>query len=233
MGLGSTSNSPPRLPPQHREDYTVYGYPTEPCYVILDSAPPPPRRGDVRLLTYAGYGVLSIVIILVAAYFVWPSDPRIEVVRMGLNKIEWRPEKFPGSFLPRIFLNLSMELTVKVTNKDYLGVYYDHVNVGIAYRGEKIGRVTSENSAYIPPRGTAYVDATLDIHGIQVLADVIYLLEDIARGHIPLQTVTDFDGYIRLFSLKVPLQAIMSCEVDVDTNEQTVLRQECDIGSIK
>jgi len=232
MGLGSTSNSP-LLPSHHREEYTVYGYPTEPCYVILDSAPPPQRRSNGRLLTYAGYGALSIVIILVAAYFVWPSDPRIEVVRMRLNKIDWRTEKSPGSFLPRVFLDLSMGLTVKVTNRDYLGVYYDHVKVGIAYRGEKIGQVTSENSAYIPPRGTAYVDATLDIHGIQVLADVIYLLEDIARGRIPLRTVTDFDGYIRLFSLKVPLQAIMSCEVDVDTNEQTVLRQECDIGSIK
>lgn len=231
MGLGSTSNYPPP-PPHHREEYTVYGYPTEPCYVILDSAPPPQRRINGRLLTYAGYGALSIIIILVAAYFVWPSDPRIEVVRMHLNKVEWKTEKSPGSFLPRIFLDLSMGLTVKVTNRDYLGVYYDHVKVGIAYRGEKIGRVTSEKSAYIPPRGTKYVDATLDVHGIQVLTDVIYLLEDIARGHIPLQTVTDFDGHIRLLSLKVPLQAIMSCEIDVDTNEQTILRQDCDIGEL-
>jgi len=227
MGSGSTSNSPPH---HHREEYAVYGYPAEQCYVILDSAPRPQRRNNGRLLTYAGYGALSIAIILVAAYFVWPSDPRIEVVRMRLNKIEWRTEKSPGSFLPRVFLDLSMGLTVKVTNRDYLGVYYDHVKVGIAYRGEKIGRVTSERSAYIPPRGTAYVDATLDVHGIQVLADVLYLLEDIARGHIPLQTVTDFDGYIRLFSLKVPLQAIMSCEIVVDTNEQTILRKDCDIG---
>lgn len=229
MGLGSTSNYP--LPPPHnREEYAVYGYPTEPCYVILDSAPPPQRRINGRLLTYAGYGALSIVIILVAAYFVWPSDPRIEVVRMRLNKIKWRTETAPGSFLPRVFLDLSMGLTVKVTNRNYLGVYYDHVNVGISYRGEKIGRVTSERSAYIPPRGTTYVDATLDVHGIQVLADVFYLLEDIARGHIPLQTVTDFDGNIRLFSLKVPLQAIMSCEIVVDTNEQIILREECNIG---
>lgn len=231
MGLGSTSNSPPPLlPPQHREEHTVYGYPTEPYYVILDSAPAPQRRSNGRFLTYAVCGALSIVMIAVAAYFLWPSDPRIEVVRIRLNKIDWRTEKSSGSFLPHLFLDLSMGLTVKVKNRDYLGVYNDYLKVGIAYRGEKIGRVTSVNSAYIPPRGTAYVDATLDIEGFQVLADVIYLLEDIAHGHIPLQTITNFDGYIRLFSLKVPLQAIMSCEVVVDTNQQTVLRQECDLG---
>ena len=75
-----------------------------------------------------------------------------------------------------------MGLTTKVINMDYLGVYYDDVKVGISYRGEKNGRLTSEKSR------------------------LIYLLEDIARGHIPLHTVTSFDGHIRLLSLKVTLQ---------------------------
>jgi len=68
-----------------------------------------------------------------------------------------------------MFLYWSMGLTVKVTNMDYMGLYYDHVKVGISYQDKKIGWVTSEKSTYIPPRGTTYVDATLDVHGIQVL----------------------------------------------------------------
>ena len=54
------------------KQWHVYGYPTEPCYVILDLALPPQCRVNGRL---EGYGVLLIVIILVAAYFMWPFDP--------------------------------------------------------------------------------------------------------------------------------------------------------------
>eukprot|EP01018_Ginkgo_biloba_P016647 Gb_10353 [translate_table: standard] len=198
MGFGSPNNSSPEEP------YS-YGYPTEPRYVILPPAPHN-RRRHCRVI---GYVALALVLFLAACalvYLLWPSNPEIQVVRLKLNHIRVKTKK-SGSILPHVFVDISLGLTVKVKNKDHFGIGYKHVKVGIVYRGEKIGSVWSQ-SGYVPPRRTAYVDATLDINGIEVLNDVFHILADIARRQLPLRTVTEIEGRIRVLSVNVPLKTI-------------------------
>lgn len=55
-------------------------------------------------------------------------------------------------------------------------------------------------------RGSSYINATLDLDGIEVLHDVFYLLEDLARGSIPFDTVSEVRGKLGLFFFEIPLK---------------------------
>lgn len=76
-------------------------------------------------------------------------------------------------------------------------------------------------------RGSSYVNATLVLDGLEVIHDVFYLLEDLARGLIPFDTDTEVEGTLGLFFFKIPIKAKASCEVYVNTNNQTIVRQDC------
>lgn len=76
-------------------------------------------------------------------------------------------------------------------------------------------------------RGTSYVNDTLDLDGLQVIQDVFYLLEDLARGSIPFDTDSVVNGTVGLFFLNLPIKARIWCEVFADTNSQTIIRQDC------
>lgn len=67
---------------------------------------------------------------------------------------------------------------------------------------------------HLVARGVSYVDAELHLDGIRVLNDVFYLIEDLARGSIPLDTVTEIEGQLHLFSLDVPIQVCISSPID-------------------
>lgn len=55
-------------------------------------------------------------------------------------------------------------------------------------------------------RGSSYVDATLELNGVEVISDVILLLEDLARGLVPFDTVTEVRGQLGVFFLQLPLK---------------------------
>lgn len=55
-------------------------------------------------------------------------------------------------------------------------------------------------------RGVSYVQADLNLDAIQIIDDVFYLIGDIARGLIPLETETEIVGDVHLFFLDVPVQ---------------------------
>lgn len=76
-------------------------------------------------------------------------------------------------------------------------------------------------------RRSSYVNATIDVDGLEVVHDVFYLLEDLAKGSIPFETDTEVKGKLGLFFFKVPLEAKVACEVFVNTNNQTIVRQDC------
>lgn len=76
-------------------------------------------------------------------------------------------------------------------------------------------------------RGSSYVNAILDLDGLEVIHDVIYLIGDLSRGVIPFDTDTRVKGDLGVFFFKIPLQGKVSCEVDVNVNNQTIVRQDC------
>ncbi|XWS26870.1 hypothetical protein CRYUN_Cryun26dG0067300 [Craigia yunnanensis] len=168
-----------------------------------------------RCLTFTG-----IVLILSAAvFFLYPSDPTLQLARLQLNHVGVKSS-------PKLTIDLSFSLTIRVRNRDFFSLDYEKLVVSIGYRGREFGVVSSEGG-HVRARGSSYVNATLDLNGFEVVHDVIYLIADLAEGVIPFDTNTKVDGVLGLFLFKIPLKAKISCEVYVNTNNQTIVHQDC------
>lgn len=119
-----------------------------------------------------------------------------------------------------------MSLMVKVRNVDLYSMNYRSLHVAIEYRGKELGNVTSEEG-HVRARGSSLVDASLELNGVAVLSDVIFVLEDLAKGTIPIDTVTEVRGSMGFLFFQLPLRTKVSCQVYVNTNTQKVLHQNC------
>ncbi|KAG9458801.1 hypothetical protein H6P81_003309 [Aristolochia fimbriata] len=201
--------SPAPLPPQYYQTHHSGA-----DYILLPPYRPPSCRRRVFFS--------SIVILLLfafALFFFWPSDPDLSVVRLRLDRINVSSRKL-------ISLDVSIALTVKVRNKDFFSLKYNSLVVSIGYRGRQLGFVTSQGG-HIRARGSSYIDATLQLNGVEVLHDAIYLIEDMISGSIPFDTVTRVDGNLGVLFFSIPVQGRLSCEVSVNTDNQTIVRQDC------
>ncbi|KAF8681883.1 hypothetical protein HU200_045330 [Digitaria exilis] len=94
---------------------------------------------------------------------------------------------------------------VRVRNPDFFALDYSRLDVDIGYRGSQLGRVTS-GGGRVRARAVSYVDADLELNGIRVVEDAIYLIEDLARGSVPFDTVVEVEGHLHLFFLSVPVK---------------------------
>ncbi|XP_022749803.1 uncharacterized protein LOC111299094 isoform X2 [Durio zibethinus] len=168
-----------------------------------------------RCLTFTGI----VLLLSTAVFFLYPSDPTLQLARLQLNHVEVISS-------PKLTLDLSFSLTIRVRNRDFFSLDYEKLDVSVGYRGRELGVVSSEGGR-VRARGSSYVNATLDLDGFEVVHDVIYLIADLARGVIPFDTNTKVDGVLGLFFFNIPLKAEVSCEVYVNTNNQTIVRQDC------
>ncbi|CAL2275005.1 unnamed protein product [Prunus armeniaca] len=161
----------------------------------------------------------SLLLLSTAIFFLFPSDPTLQLVRLKLNHVRVNSS-------PRPTLDLSFSLTIRVRNRDFFSLNYDSLRVTVGYRARELGFVSSDGGR-VRARGSSYVNATLVLDGLEVIHDVFYLLEDLARGVIPFDTDTEVEGTLGLFFFKIPIKAKASCEVYVNTNNQTIVRQDC------
>ncbi|XP_028788464.1 uncharacterized protein LOC114744460 [Neltuma alba] len=192
--------------------------PSQNVIVILPAYRPPYSRRRRRYV-YCSGALFLIFLLAAATFFLYPSDPDIRVARLHLNHIGIKTS-------PKLVLDVSFFLTVKVRNRNFFSLSYDSINVSVGYRGRELGSVTS-NGGRLRARGSSYMNATLDLNGFQVIHDVFYLLEDLAKGVIPFDAETRVKGNLGLLFFNFPLKATVSCLVYVNTNNQTVMRQDC------
>ncbi|XP_057447121.1 uncharacterized protein LOC130738954 [Lotus japonicus] len=164
--------------------------------------------------------LILLLFLTSAAFFLYPSDPEVRLIRVGINHIGIRVN-------PKPVLDLSFSVRVQVRNRDFFSLSYDSLAVAVGYRGRQLGFVSSSDGGRIRARGSSYVDAVLTVDGFEVIYDAFYLLQDIAKGVIPFDTETRVDGKLGLFFFDVPLKATVSCEVYVNINKQTIVRQNC------
>ncbi|PIN10819.1 hypothetical protein CDL12_16590 [Handroanthus impetiginosus] len=196
--------------------------PQPPEYVIVLPPYPPPHRHRLfrkawrRCLFFFATFLLFVV---AAAYLLWPSDPEISVVRLHLDRLHFHTH-------PKISLDVTLDLTVRVRNVDFYSLNYDELLVAIGYRGKRLGYVTSEGG-HIRARGSSYVNATLELDRVEILSDVILLIEDLAKGAITFDTESEVSGKLRIFFFDLPLMTKMKCELIVNTRNQTISRQSC------
>ncbi|WJZ94612.1 hypothetical protein VitviT2T_013452 [Vitis vinifera] len=210
-----------QLPPQTHPQLPYYTpVPSHPAsernYVVLPLYIPLLHRrcNRFRLLTAA-----SVLLLVASTFVLWPSDPDVSIVRLRLRRIAVHT-------FPRLSLDVSMSLMVKVRNVDLYSMNYRSLHVAIEYRGKELGNVTSEEG-HVRARGSSLVDASLELNGVAVLSDVIFVLEDLAKGTIPIDTVTEVRGSMGFLFFQLPLRTKVSCQVYVNTNTQKVLHQNC------
>ncbi|XP_052181074.1 uncharacterized protein LOC127794181 [Diospyros lotus] len=198
------------LPPDHHHPHPHQDYFVLPLYFPASGR----RRLRRRIIS-----AVSFLLLAVAAYCLWPSDPDIKIVRLHLDRLHIRTN-------PAIAVDIVLRLTVKVRNVGLYSTDYRSLVVSIGYRGKQLGFMKSDRG-FVRPRGSSYVDAVLELDGVEVLSDAILLLEDLARGSVPFDTVTEIRGQLGLFFFELPLKAKVSCEVYVNTRNQTIIRQNC------
>ncbi|KAK4590610.1 hypothetical protein RGQ29_020963 [Quercus rubra] len=196
------------------EYYTHAHLPPHQNYVVLTPYYPPFNRNRCRILC-------TVLLILLAAtvFFLWPCNPDVKIMRFKLNRVHVHT-------FPRVAVDISIFVTVRVRNTDVYSMDYAFLDVGVGYRGKRLGHVRSE-SGHVTSRGSSYVDAVLEFDGVELLSDVVYLLEDLAKGTVPFDTVTEIKGHLGVYILQVPLMAKVSCEVLVNTVNQTIAHQNC------
>ncbi|KAI6690023.1 hypothetical protein NL676_026851 [Syzygium grande] len=194
------------LPPQ----------PDGPNYILLPLLHRPKTASPRRLRTICA---ASLILLATVAYILYPSEPDVDVVRLRLDRVQFRTT-------PHVLVDISLLLTIKVHNPDVYSIDYSTLDVAVGYRGKMLGHVKSEHG-HIMALGTSYVDAELEFDGVEVFNDVLFLLEDLAKGTVPLDTVTTVEGQVGLFFFGFPLKAKVSCDVSVNTNNQTIGRQSC------
>ncbi|PPR83502.1 hypothetical protein GOBAR_AA37209 [Gossypium barbadense] len=200
--------SPTQEPPSPSHCYTALPpQPPDENYVVLPYYSPEGRLrwcGCRMLYT----GTASFFLLATLVYIFWPSDPDVKIVRMHVNRMKIHT-------VPIIALDMSLLITLKVRNSDVYSMDFTSLDVAVGYRGKMLGHVTSEQGS------------VLELNGVEVLSDVVYLLEDLAKGTVPFDTVTEVAGYLGLSFFKFPLKAKVLCEIVVHRTTQTIVRQNC------
>lgn len=171
------------LPPQPQdENYTILPY-----YYLAN-----PRRNWCATIA------ISLILLAALLYVFWPSEPELKIERLHLAHFHVRMK-------PAICIDISLNVTLKVHNRDVYSVNYKSLDVSVGYRGRKLGHVKS-NHGRVKALASSYIDAELQLKCVKVLSDVVYLLEDLARGTVPFDTITKVTGHLGLFFLEFPLE---------------------------
>ncbi|KAL3586271.1 hypothetical protein D5086_013138 [Populus alba] len=179
-----TSSVPYTSLPSHPDSYPQN-------VIVLSYYHRPPNHILRRCLLFT----TAILLLSAAVYLLYPSDPAIQISRIKLNHIRVNSS-------PELTLDVSFSLTIKVENRDFFSLDYDSLVVSVGYRGRELGFVNSKGGK-IRARRSSYVDARLDLNGLEVKGDLGLLL------------------------FKIPINGRVSCQVFVNTNNQTVEHQDC------
>ncbi|CAM0875324.1 unnamed protein product [Alopecurus aequalis] len=163
--------------------------------------------------------LLASLVLLSLGFLLWPSDPQVSVARLSLAHISVVAR-------PAVAVNISAALKVRVRNPDLFALDYNRLDIDIGYRGKPLGRVSSGGGS-VRARAVSYIDADLELNGIRVVEDAIYLLEDLVRGSIPFDTVVEVEGHLHFFFFTIPVQGKIACVVHVNPHDQTIVHQDC------
>ncbi|XP_030526163.1 uncharacterized protein LOC115737893 [Rhodamnia argentea] len=206
----------PPLPPQGFYYTPLPPQPHDPHDVALPLYYPRRRRCTNTCVLLS---ISSLVLSAALAYVLWPSDPDLKITRLWPTRVRIRT-------LPVLVVDISMVATIRVRNADAYWMDIGRLDVAVGYRGRMLGRVRS-GGGHVTAFGSSYVDAELELDGVEVLAEAAPLIEDLAKGRVPFVTLTEVEGQLGLWFFRFPLKAQVSCEVLVNTKNRTIVRQSC------
>lgn len=203
--LPTSASPPPYLDPHPGADasYAVFLVPV--------------RR--LRRRRCVGPCLAALLLLALAGFLLWPADPDVSLARLRLAHVSVVAR-------PAVAVTISAALKIRVRNPDLFALDYTRLDVDIGYRGAPLGRVTS-GGGRVRARAVSYVDADLQLDGIRVVEDAIYLVEDLARGSVPFDTIVEVEGHLNFFFLSIPVKGRLSCVVHVNPHNETIVHQDC------
>ncbi|MQL71045.1 hypothetical protein Taro_003381 [Colocasia esculenta] len=230
------AEEPLLLPPQHPPPAPCYGIPVDQYQAAAAAAatPPPPyliipvspgrsrRRRRNALLCLCLLALLTAALLLGAAVFLfWPCGPDVRLAHVHLRSIRVSPSRHGG-----VAVDVDVRVKALVHNPNAFSLRYEGVIVEVGYRGRRLGWVVA-GGAVLRARASSYVKARVRVEGVWVVEDTAYLIEDMARGRIPLDAVARVKGRIHLLSVGIPIKGRISCAINVDVENQLIASQDC------
>ncbi|KAL8139437.1 hypothetical protein V2J09_005458 [Rumex salicifolius] len=188
-------------------------------YVVLPSyySPGDTRRCHISLHKFLF--LLGLVLLSLSLYVIWPSDPDLKIVRLRLKHLRVHMR-------PHISVDVSLDTTVRISNRDAFSLDFDGLRVAIWYKGRELGHVTSREG-HVRAWGSSYVDAVAEFNGVKMVHNWVHLLEDLVKGIVPFDTVSTFNGRLGFYFVQIPLKAKISCQIDVNVKNQSIAHQSC------
>ncbi|XP_078181197.1 uncharacterized protein LOC144574960 [Carex rostrata] len=166
---------------------------------------------------------LSSLFFLLLAFslflLLWPSDPTVHVTHLHLEHLHISPP-------PRAAFDLTLKLKLNVQNPDFFALDYKSVVSSVSYRGRHLGSVNAAGGR-VQARGGSTLEAELHLDGVRVLDELVYLIQDLAKGSVPLDTVTKVEGSLSLIFAEIPVKGNISCSLNVNPKTQKIVRQDC------
>lgn len=133
---------------------------------------------------------------LACVFLLWPWDPELKIERLNVKRVKVHP-------IPPVSADVWISLSVNVKNRGMYWMELTEVDVGVKYRGKKMGHVESEGW-HVRGWASAHVDGDLEFSGLPS-SEVAHLLEDLAKGKVYFRTTVEVSGEFGLFLFRIPL----------------------------
>lgn len=75
----------------------------------------------------------------------------------------------------------------------------------MSYRGKHLGSVNAAGGR-VEARAGSNLEAELQLDGVRVVDELVYLIEDLRKGSVPLDTVTEVEGSLGLIFAEIPVK---------------------------
>jgi hypothetical protein len=75
----------------------------------------------------------------------------------------------------------------------------------VSYRGKHLGSVSAAGGM-VQARGESNLEAELQLDGVRVVDEFVYLIEDLRKGSVPLDTVTEVEGSLGVIFAEIPVK---------------------------
>uniref|UniRef100_A0A1D1YYE2 Putative inorganic polyphosphate/ATP-NAD kinase n=1 Tax=Anthurium amnicola TaxID=1678845 RepID=A0A1D1YYE2_9ARAE len=193
-------------PPLHQPYYNIHApfkdYEHQP-YLVVPLRPVRPRPHiSICCMCYHTILILLVTLLFLTAVglVLWPSQPELKIVNIQLSHVNISKSEGVNAFL-----DTSMNLKVKIWNRDFISHNYNLILISIGYEGKWLGTTTS-NATFVNARSVSYLDATVRLNGTQDLEGSFKQHDDITKGSIPLEIVIEVGERFHFFSINIPIQ---------------------------
>jgi hypothetical protein len=181
---------------------------------------------ELPIAAMALVGVAGAVGVGGMGYLLWqnrPKDPKFEVVGMELSgfKLRWMTE----SFLPYAVLDVSMKLSIKVTNPNITPIQYTATTMDIFYRGTLMGQAQVEAGSQ-GAQCDQVIEIPAKLDGLKITEHVKELFQDVAKREMQMSAVVTIAGDAIVWKIRHHFEVKVNSDITVDPVFLKVLDQD-------